>query len=54
LSAAKHVLDGIAMAIGVDDSRFSPLLIDMAPSAKPGAMIVAVGVSLTSGISLAD
>ena len=54
LSAAKHALDGVAMALGIDDSRFRPVLIDMADAEKPGAMIVAVGVEIRSGVNLND
>lgn len=52
LGAAKHALDGIALALGVDDKRFRPILLDVADAAKPGAMIVAVGVSIVSGVEL--
>jgi hypothetical protein len=52
LSAMKPALDGIAAALGVDDSRFRPILIDAGTAGKPGAAIVAVGVSIitTAGI----
>lgn len=52
LAAAKAQLDGVALALGVDDRRFSPLLIDMAGPGKPGAMLVAVGVEIRSGVNL--
>lgn len=42
----KHALDGIAQAIGVDDSQFGPVLLDMVPGDKPGSVIVAVGVTI--------
>lgn len=50
--AAKHALDGIAMAIGVDDSRFRPVMIDIVDAKKPGAMLVAVGVEIRTGVNL--
>lgn len=46
LSAMKPALDGIAKALGVDDSRFRPITIDAGPVDKPGAVIVAVGVQI--------
>lgn len=46
LSAAKHGLDGVAAALGIDDSRFSPILVDRALGPKGGALIVAVGVQI--------
>lgn len=52
LGAVKHALDGIASALGIDDSRFRPILIDAGPVGKPGAVIVAVGVSITTGVPL--
>lgn len=52
LAAAKAQIDGIALALGVDDRRFAPLLIDQVPAQKPGCMIVAVGVEIRSGVNL--
>lgn len=52
LAAAKPALDGVALALGVDDSRFRPVLIDIAQPGKPGAMLVAVGVEIRSGVNL--
>jgi hypothetical protein len=48
LSAAKSALDGIAMALMIDDSRFRPILLNYIAGDKPGAMIVAVGVHIVS------
>lgn len=52
LSSAKHALDGIAQALGVDDSRFKPILVDAVLGPKGGALIAAVGVEIRSGMSL--
>lgn len=53
LGAAKHYLDGIAQAIGVDDQSFRPLLIDVVSGGKaPGASIVALGVTITTSMEL--
>lgn len=52
LSALKHALDGVALALGIDDSRFRPILIDVGPVAKNGCVIVAVGVQIVQGIEL--
>ena len=48
LSASKHALDGMAKALKVDDSRFKPILINYIQGDKPGAMLVAVGVQITT------
>ena len=48
LAAAKSQLDGMADALGVNDKRFRPILIDYVKGDAPGAMIVAVGVSIVS------
>ena len=48
LSASKSALDGIAGALGIDDSQFGPILIDYIKGDKPGACIVAVGVQIIS------
>lgn len=44
LGAIKPALDGIALALGIDDSIFKPVLIDWIDGEKPGAVIVAIGV----------
>lgn len=48
LSAMKASLDGIAAALGVDDSRFRPVLLNVGPVGKPGAVIVAIGVQIVT------
>ena len=48
LAAAKAQIDGIADAMGVNDRRFRPILIDYIKGDKTGAMIVAVGVQIVS------
>lgn len=51
LAAAKALLDGMAQALGVDDSRFKPILVDWARGPdKVGALIVGVGVSIVSAV----
>lgn len=51
-SAAKSALDGMAQALGVDDSRFKPVLIDWVLGPKEGALIAAIGVQIQSGMNL--
>lgn len=46
--AIKHALDGVALALGVDDSRFRPVLIDVGEVGKPGVVIVGVGASIVT------
>lgn len=46
LAAAKPQIDGIADALGVNDRRFRPILVDYIRGDAPGAMIVAVGVRI--------
>ena len=54
LASQKSALDGIALALGVNDARFRPVLIDWIRGPdKVGAVIVAVGVSISSGVNLA-
>lgn len=48
LAAAKAQIDGMADAMGVNDRRFRPILIDYIKGDAPGAMIVAVGVQIIS------
>ena len=53
LAASKALLDGLASALGVDDKRFKPILVDWAHGPdKVGALIVAVGVQISSGVNL--
>lgn len=42
LSAAKSALDGVALALGINDKRFNPLKIIRKPGQKPGKMIVQI------------
>ena len=46
--AFKAYQDGMAAALGIDDSRFKPVLVDWVEGKKPGACIVAVGVQIIS------
>ena len=46
LSSCKNALDGVAAALGVDDKRFRPILIDAVPGSGVGAVIVAIGVKI--------
>ena len=48
LAAAKPQIDGIADALGVNDKRFKPILLNYIQGDKPGAMLVAVGVQITT------
>lgn len=48
LSASKAILDGVAAALGIDDSRFKPILIDWCKGPdKVGALIAGVGVQMS-------
>ena len=53
LSAQKSALDGVAQALGIDDSRFRPILLNYVAGDKPGACIVAVGVQIISSQEIA-
>lgn len=52
LAASKSMLDGMADALGVDDRRFRPILVDWQPGPPGGALLVAVGVEIRSGVNL--
>jgi len=52
LAASKASLDGMANAMGVDDTRFRPILINVGTIGKPGAMLVAVGVKIMTASDL--
>lgn len=52
LSAMKPALDGIAAALGIDDSRFRPVTIDAGEVSKPGCVLVAVGCEILTEASL--
>lgn len=46
LSAMKPMLDGIALALGIDDSRFCPITLERGGAVKGGAVVVGLGVRL--------
>lgn len=46
LAASKAMLDGVAEALGVDDSRFRPIVIDAIHGPDEGCLIAAVGVEM--------
>lgn len=48
LAAAKAQIDGMADAMGVNDKRFRPILLDYIKGDAPGCMLVAVGVQIIS------
>lgn len=52
LAASKAIIDGIAQAIGVDDKRFKPILVDSVLGPKEGGLIAAVGAKIESMVSL--
>lgn len=54
LAASKAMIDGMAKALGVDDSRFKPILVDWLSGPKGGALIAAVGVEIRSGMNLQE
>lgn len=43
LAAMKGALDGVAQALQVDDSRFTPVTVHRGPVQKPGLVIVEIG-----------
>jgi crossover junction endodeoxyribonuclease RusA len=52
LAASKPIIDGLAQALGVDDSRFKPILVDSVHAGGEGALIAAVGIKIISGVNL--
>jgi crossover junction endodeoxyribonuclease RusA len=52
LAASKPILDGLAQALGVDDSRFKPILVDSIYAGGEGALVAAVGIQIISGVNL--
>lgn len=53
LAASKALLDGVADALKVNDTRFRPILVDWARGPdKTGSLIAAVGVAITSAIDV--
>jgi crossover junction endodeoxyribonuclease RusA len=43
LAALKGHFDGIAQALGIDDSSFEPITVHRGPVQKPGCVIVEIG-----------
>mgnify|MGYP003403650944 FL=1 len=52
LAASKSIIDGMAHALGVDDSRFKPILVDSVYAGGEGCLVAAVGIQIVSGVSL--
>ena len=52
LAGSKALIDGMAKALGVDDSRFKPIIVDSVLGPKGGALIAAVGVEIRSWMNL--
>jgi len=52
LAASKALIDGMAKALEVDDSRFKPILVDWILGPKEGGLIAAVGINIVSGTSM--
>lgn len=52
LAASKALLDGMADALGVDDKRFGPILLDKVLGDGEGALVAAVGVRIESAVSI--
>jgi crossover junction endodeoxyribonuclease RusA len=48
LAASKPAIDGIALALNVNDTRFKPLLVDWVEGSKPGATLICVGAQIIS------
>lgn len=48
LAAFKAQQDGVALALGVDDSRFKPVLVDWVQGDQPGSTLVCVGAHIMS------
>lgn len=51
-ASMKPQFDSIAKALGIDDSRFCPVLLDVGPIGKPGCVVVAVGVKIVTSIEI--
>lgn len=53
LASAKSAIDGMASAIGIDDKRFKPILIDFVRGPdKVGAVIAALGVNIQTFVDV--
>lgn len=44
--AMKPTLDGIAQALGIDDSLFHPVLLDWGPPQRPGKVLLTIGAKV--------
>jgi len=51
LAASKAMIDGMAQALGIDDSRFRPILVDWVQGPQEGGLLAALGVEIISGVS---
>lgn len=52
LASSKNAIDGMAEALGVNDRRFKPIMIDSIAGHKNPALIAVVGVRIQSLVSL--
>lgn len=52
LASSKALIDGMAEALGVNDRRFKPILVDVVSCGGDGCVVAAVGVTIVSGVSL--
>lgn len=43
LAAAKHQLDGVALALGIDDAQFEPVTVRRGEPVKGGLMVLEIG-----------
>lgn len=50
LAASKAMLDAVAQELGINDSRFKPVLLDSVLGPKEGALIAAVGITIVSSL----
>lgn len=50
LAASKPLIDGMAEALGVDDKRFKPVLVDSVYAGGEGCCMAAVGITIVSGV----
>ena len=42
-SSMKHTLDGVASALGIDDSQFRPVMLDFGDVVKGGQVVMTIG-----------
>ena len=52
LAASKALIDGMALALRIDDKRFKPILVDWVLGPKGGGLIAAIGCEIRSGMNL--